>query len=419
MGSTSYWQADLASDGVSSGFETLSGTIETDVAIIGGGVTGVAAALWLARGGLRAAVLESRAIAAGASGRNGGFLLSGTSESYGAAVARFGRDRARRIWEFSTRNHALAREWVDALSSLGWRAGYAQHGSLRIAASESELAEIESGLPLMVEDGIRAERVTRADLPASLRDAYFGGVYYPTDGEVQPARFVTGIARLAANSGARIFENSAAIGIAHGDGRWTVQTPGGVVIASSVLLATNAWLPESGPLIDAEWLSQVITPTRGQMITTVPAAQGLFPCPCYADDGYQYWRQLPDGRLAVGGWRNMSFATEATSDETPAQEVQTHLDAFVHETLKLPELEIDRRWAGIMAFSRDGLPLVGRVPGSAAGCYISGGYTGHGNAYALYATQVIAALIQGHEHPAADLFDPSRFLASGEAPAEQ
>ena len=162
--------------------------------------------------------------------------------------------------------------------------------------------------------------------------------------------------------------------------------------------------------VGADWLGQVITPTRGQMITTAPIAERLFPCPCYADDGYQYWRQVPDGRLVIGGWRNRSFASEATGDETPGSEVQTHLDAFVHDTLKLSDLAIERRWAGIMAFSHDGLPLIGRVP-STSNCYVSGGYTGHGNAYALYATQLITTLIQGREHPAADLFDPRRFVA--------
>lgn len=413
MTSTSHWQVELSATAGALPIEPLTGSHDTDVAVIGAGITGVSAALWLARSGVRVVVLEGRTVAAGASGRNGGFLLSGTAESYSAAVARFGRERARRIWEFSVRNHEIARELVGELAAQGWETGYQQLGSLRIAASESELEEIQASLPLMAEDDLRVERVTRGELPACLRAAYFGGVRYPTDGEIQPARFVTGIAALAARAGAEIFQESPVTGLSADDDGWRVQTRDGSVHARRLLLATNAWLPTIGEYVGAEWLTRAIAPTRGQMLVTAPAPDRLFDCPCYADDGYQYWRQLADGRLAVGGWRNRSFETEATTDETARVEVQTHLDDFVHVTLGLADLPIEQRWAGIMAFSADGLPLIGRVPGVNE-CYIAGGYTGHGNAYALHATQVIAALMLGGDHPAADLFEPGRIAESAD-----
>lgn len=96
-------------------------------------------------------------------------------------------------------------------------------------------------------------------------------------------------------------------------------------------------------------------------------------------------------------------------DETPGGEVQRQLDAFVHETLHLPEIRITHHWAGIMAFSRDGLPLIGKLPGRPH-CYIAGGFTGHGNASALQAASIIRELVAGRTHPQADLFDPARFL---------
>jgi len=175
-----------------------------------------------------------------------------------------------------------------------------------------------------------------------------------------------------------------------------------------LVLATNAWLPEIGGLLGATWLSRCITPTRGQILATEPIEERIFPCPCSANEGYQYWRQLSDGRLVVGGWRNQSFATETTTNETPGEEVQRHLDAFVHETLDLKSVRVTHRWAGIMAFSADGLPLVGRLSGPQH-CYISGGYTGHGNASALQAARIISELVQGRTHPESDLFDPARF----------
>lgn len=408
MGNTSFWQAEcLVREPELLGGQ-LQGEHSADVAIVGGGITGTSLALWLAREGVRVALVESRRVAMGASGRNGGFLLAGTAETYSEAIARYGHERARRIWAFSVANHALAEQLVGEMEADGWPSGHRQTGSLRIACSQTELAEINASIPLLQADGWRAEAIGSDYLPERLRASYLGGAYYPLDGEIQPAQFVTGIARLARSAGAIFYEESPVEHLGAQQDSFVVHTSSGALHAHHLVLATNAWLPEVGAQLGVGWLASAITPTRGQMLTTAPVAERLFTCPCYADDGYQYWRQLEDGRLVVGGWRNYSLATEYSSDETPGHEVQQHLDAFVRETLLLPDVAIERRWAGIMAFSRDGLPLVGPLP-DVEHAYISGGYTGHGNAYALRSSRLIADAILGRAHPDADLFDPARF----------
>ncbi|HEX8034604.1 MAG TPA: FAD-binding oxidoreductase [Ktedonobacterales bacterium] len=409
MGSTSFWQAECLEREPGLVGEMLQGEQHADVAIIGAGITGTSLALWLAREGVRVSVVEARRVAAGASGRNGGFLLAGTAETYSEAIARYGHERARRTWAFSVANHALAEQLVAEMEAEGWPSGHRQTGSLRIACSQHELDEINASIPLLRADGWRAEAVGSDYLPERLRASYLGGAYYPLDGEIQPAQFVTGIARLARNAGATFYEESAVESLSTDAGDFAVQCATGTLHARGLVLATNAWLPDVGAQLDIGWLAGAITPTRGQVLTTAPVAERLFTCPCYADDGYQYWRQLEDGRLVVGGWRNHSLATEYTADETPGDEVQRHLDAFVRETLRLPDAAVERRWAGIMAFSRDGLPLVGPLPG-VEHAYIAGGYTGHGNAYALRASRVLADAVLGRTHPDADLFDPARFV---------
>jgi glycine/D-amino acid oxidase-like deaminating enzyme len=393
----------------------VRGVVEADVAIVGGGITGSATALWLAREGARVALVEGRRIAAGASGRNGGFLLSGTAETYAAAVKRYGREQTRRIWAFNVANHDAASELAAELMGRGWPCGFRRTGSLRIAACEAERAELDESLALLREDGWEAEPVTRGALPPSLRAAYVGATFYPRDGEIQPARFVRGIARLAEGAGATIYEDSPVTDVSPTGAGWAVRTAGGEVRAPKALLATNAWLPELGRRLGLAWLAGAVAPTRGQMLATSPVAERLFDCPCYADQGYQYWRQLPDGRLVVGGWRNASFATENSDDETPNPLVQDRLEDFVRSTLGLPDVQIEQRWAGIMAFSPDGLPLIGAIP-DLQGCYVAGGYTGHGNAYAIRAGRVVAALMLGRAHPDVGLFDPARF-APGDASA--
>jgi glycine/D-amino acid oxidase-like deaminating enzyme len=114
--------------------------------------------------------------------------------------------------------------------------------------------------------------------------------------------------------------------------------------------------------------------------------------------------------LIVGGWRSRSPETEFhTYDETPYVGIQRHLDAFVHESLDLPDVKIETRWAGIMAFTSDNLPLVGQFPG-VNNCYICGGYTGHGNAFAINCARLVSELAMGRTNRDAELFEVGRFL---------
>ena len=409
MGSTSLWQFEMKETGKAISTDPLQGTVDTEVAVIGAGITGTATALWLARAGIQVRVLETRSIAAGASGRNGGFIAYGTTALYSNTTQRYGREQARRLWAFTIQNHQFLKGFIDELEQSGWSCSYRRNGSMKLALNEPELEQVIESASLLNEDGWEVQVVHRNDLPMRLRNAYFGGAYYPANGEFHPVRFVTGLALLAQQAGSVFHSESQVIGISANEDGILLQTSGGTVHARTLVLATNAWLPELGALVGANWLSSCIFPTRGQIIATEPVSEQLFPCPCSADEGYQYWRQLPDGRLVVGGWRNRSFDTELqTYDETPNEEVQQHLDAFVHETLNLPQVNIANRWAGIMGFTADSLPLIGRLPG-VPNCFIAGGYTGHGNAFAIHAALLVSELVQGKMNPDMELFDPARF----------
>jgi gamma-glutamylputrescine oxidase len=409
VGSTSLWQEELKEKGKALSTATLKGMLDTEVAVIGAGITGVATALWLARAGVQVRVLEARSIAAGASGRNGGFISDGTTSSYATITQRYGREQARRLWAFTVRNHEFIKRFIDELEQCGWSCAYRRNGSLKFALNEPELEQIIESASLLNDDGWEVKVKQRDDLPVRLRNAYLGGAYYPANSEFHPAKFVTGLALLAQQAGAVLHDESPVIGISVSEDGVLLHTPGGRVNARTLVLATNAWLPELGTFVGANWLSNCITPTRGQIIATEPVSEQLFPCPCSADEGYQYWRQLSDGRLVAGGWRNRSFDTELqTYDETPNEGVQRHLDAFVHETLNLPQVGIANRWAGIMGFTADSLPLIGRLPG-VPNTYIAGGYTGHGNAFAIHAALLVSELVQGKMNPDVDLFDPARF----------
>ncbi len=408
--SLSFWQDDAQSR--QQHYAALAGPASAEVAIIGGGITGAACALWLARAGRRVILLEQETIAHGASGRNGGFLIAGTAETYERAIALYGRARARRLFTFSAANNQAVRDLAAELEQQGWATGYRRTGSLRLADSPAELAEVQTSLALLAEDGWPSETIDEVHLPARLCGHYLGGAYFPDDGELQPARFVLGLARLASQAGASIHERAPALSIQETGETVSIETPAGIVQAQTVIFAGNAWLGDLLRLLPeppARLAERAVTPTRGQMLATAPIEERLFDCPIYAHYGYQYWRQLQDGRLVIGGWRDHApDRDQHAPTQAPTDLVQGHLERFLFEVLKLPaETPITHRWAGLMAFTPDSLPVVGWAPGSRR-ILLCGGYTGHGNAMAVLCAQVAADLACGTPNTEAEIFRPER-----------
>ncbi len=382
----------------------LAGTVRTDVAILGGGLTGAAAAWYLRERGVEAAVVDRGPLAAGATGRNAGFLLAGTSQNYAMAARSHGRDRARRLWEISRDNHGLVRGLVEA---EGIDCRYARNGSYTLACSQNEAEALGKSARLLGEDGLRAEFLDDTDVARLFPGAGFkAGLFHPEDGEIHPVRFVRGLAAAAERRGARFFENTMVTGVEHGADRVALATPGGRLEASMLLLASNAWTPLLHPFFEG-----AITGVRGQMLATEPCPRRLLPAPVYADFGFEYFRQLPDGRLLVGGGRRAALDAELTYAERPTDPVQGAIESFFFSCFpEARSLKITHRWAGIMGFSCDELPSVGPVPGS-SNVYAAAGYHGHGLAFAVASARAVAEMItRGRSTLPDDLFRPARHL---------
>ena len=323
-------------------------------------------------------VLERDGIASAASGRNAGFILAGVVENYVAACRRFGDDVARRVWRVTVTNRALIR---DAAERHGIECDLAWNGSEQLAGDDEEWQEIRDSAPALRRDGVRI----RPD-EAERR------MVHEEDGEMHPVRFVRGLADAAEQLGARFHEGTAATRV-RAD---TVSTTRGNVRAGAVVSCTNAFTRHliAGARIE---------PVRGQMLATAPIAARVFPRPVYAHRGFRYWRQARDGRVLVGGWRNTASDVEVGEDARPTEGIQRHLDAFLVERgVRAP---VTHRWAGIMGFSHDGLPYIGK---RSSGDYMLAGFTGHGNAFAVAGGEIIASLITRGTHADADLFDPER-----------
>jgi gamma-glutamylputrescine oxidase len=349
-----------------------------EVAVIGGGVTGCSCALTLAEHGVRVRLHEAREIAAGASGRNGGFALRGATAPYDRARVGLGPDAARRVMELTERS-------LDRMEALAGDA-FRRVGSLRLAADEAERDELRREHDALLEDGFAVEWVD--ELAPPLDRLYHGAILHPPDGKLLPARGVRRLAARAAAAGAEVCEHDPV----------TVDGLDADVIVVAGDGFTSALLPE---------LAGIVRPTRGQVLATAPLAECLYERPHYARSGYDYWHQLPDGRLVIGGSRDASFETEATGVEETTALIQGRLDALV-EQLVGHRPQVTHRWAGIWGTTPDLMPLAGPVPGR-ENVWLAGGYSGHGNALGLACGDLVARAILGERHAELELFDPARF----------
>ncbi|HUQ16792.1 MAG TPA: FAD-dependent oxidoreductase [Candidatus Saccharimonadales bacterium] len=371
---TSFW---LDRDAARPGVGPLQGDARADVAIIGGGIAGIACALALVRSGASVIVLERDRVAVGASGRNAGFVLGGVAESFAAACRRYGAERALRIVQVTFNARALIRA---AITEAGIECDDRWDGSDQLAGDDLEWSELAASAARLSGHGVRVT----VD-PTERR------ITFPDDGCLDPVRFVRGLAAAAARGGARLHEGTAVTAVTS----QTVTTAGGSVIAGTVVLCTGGYTARLAPAR--------IRAVRGQMLATAPVEPGRYPRPTYANRGYRYWRQAADGSVLVGGWRDLAPETEIGEDDATSPAIQDALDQWLRsEGITAP---VTHRWGGTMDFSHDGLPYIGR---RADGLYLCGGFTGHGNGFAMAAAQILAAVVKTGHHPDADLFDPER-----------
>jgi glycine/D-amino acid oxidase-like deaminating enzyme len=196
------------------------------------------------------------------------------------------------------------------------------------------------------------------------------------------------LARRAAEAGADIREHDAA----------TVDE----LDADVVVVAGDGFIPSLLPE-----LASVVTTTRGQVLATEPLAELRYERPHYARGGYDYWHQLPDRRLVIGGQRDASFATELSDAMETSELIQERLESLVEELLGYRP-SVTHRWAGLWGTTPDLVPLVGEVPGRES-VWVAGGYSGHGNALGLACGDLVARAILGESPRELELFASDRF----------
>lgn len=395
-GDPSWWLTEaLAAEGNIAPAPALSGRIEADVAIVGGGFTGLWTALALKerRPDLKIALIEAKICGAGASGKNGGKVhgywasVTGLSASIGPdaalAVARAGTVAQDGIRKFAT---APGRD-------VWWR----EEGNVRVAASAAQEPGIATHMATVrkLDIGDTARALSQVEVAQYASSPVFRGGLFMTEGaNVQPARLARALRKAALEQGVAIYENTAMSGLDVGTPN-RVRTPRGEIIARDVVLATNTALAK-----DAD-IKPFVTVFSSYALMTEPAGEALERMNWRGSHGMSdmrmfvhYFRKTADDRMLMGsGSGPISFNGNAV-DPALTQDMASGARAARGLKRLLPEVAkagIAKIWGGGIDIASDRLPFFRTRPNSRV--HIAAGYSGHGVNPTYIGGQCLASLV--------------------------
>jgi glycine/D-amino acid oxidase-like deaminating enzyme len=361
-----------------------------DVAIVGGGYTGVAAARKLALQGARAVLLEARTLGWGASSRNGGIVHPGFKWGPPSLIKRYGADPARAIY-------AESLEAVELVFGLirdgGIDAELRPNGWLELAWAPSHAAEFPSEAAALNDFGARARVVEKDALRSEIgTDAYHGGLAIDPGGVLHPGKWFAGLVGMAERAGADLHEETAVRSVRRqADGRFVVETARGAILARDVLVATNGYTDGAVPSVRRR-----LVPIGSYIIATEPLpedlAHELSPTGrAYFDtkNFLSYWHVSADRRLVFGG--RVSFLP-TTVDRTARLLHRRMLE--IHP--QVADYRVEYSWGGKVAMSLDRMPHIGRL----GGVMHAVGYSGTGVLMSTYLGTRAAEWLGGGPAPA-------------------
>jgi gamma-glutamylputrescine oxidase len=361
----------------------LGGSVRADICVIGGGFTGLAAALAAAEAGYRVILLESERIGFGASGRNGGQLIPGLRWTMAEIEQALGADRATAIFglvaQAQQRVRArIATHAIDCALKPGHLAAAYKPAHFDAMRRDAEFLARRFGYE-------SPQVVMPADMGRHVNNArYHGGIYDPEGGHFHPLNYALGLADAAIKAGVHLYEHSRATAIEDGAGV-TVKTAHGSVRADHAIVACDSW---TGAILPA--LDRFTVPIMNYNIATAPLgemADQLLPSDAAIADSrfvLNYFRLSADKRMIFGGG-------ERYRAKPPAD-----IAAFVGRYMvKLfPDLRgvpVDHAWGGAVSVTANRLPHIGRI----GRIFFAHGFSGHGALMTTLAGECIAEALHG------------------------
>ena len=384
----SWWLGEATTAGAGEPAAPLHGELEVDVAIVGGGYTGLWTALALKERdpSVRVAVLEAHEVGVGPSGRNGGFL-HGYWSSLPSLRAAFGDEAALTVAR-------AADGAIPAVRALGEDVWLREAGMLKIAATPAEDASLAQAVATARELGVPEEAVPLSadEVAARIRSPRFrAGVLYRDGATVQPARLALALKRAAVRAGVEVFERTPVTGVWNG----VLETPVDLVWAEEIVLALNAWAT-GWPLAARQ------TTFGSAVVLTEPVPELLEEIGWTGGEAVvdgrmflHYFRTTPDGRVLMGsGSGRLEPGGRVGAEVLDDRAAQSRAHAGLGSLLPaLADAPIAARWSGPIDVAADKLPRFGTVAGTRI--HYGAGYSGNGVGPSRLGGQILASLALG------------------------
>lgn len=376
------------------GWPVLTDDIDADVAVIGGGFTGISAALHLAKSGASVVVLEAETPGWGASGRNGGFCCLGGSKLTSATMRRRFGDQATKTYEAG--EIAAVSLVRDLLDTFKIDADTHSRGETQLAHSPQAMKRMRATAEVMARDGENVEFLEQDQLAGQgLNGPFYGALTTQIGFALNPRKYLFQLAQVAQLAGAQLFQQSAAIKVTQQNNSHVVTTSRGRVVAKQVIIATNGYSSEDLP----PWLAGRYMPTQSTVMVTRPLSkselhsQGWFSDQMAYDSRnlLHYFRLMPDRRFLFGmrGGLLSSARSETAIRRRLRRDFEQMFPAW-------RAVETTHSWSGMVCLARNLVPFVGPVPGT-KGQFAGLCYHGNGVAMGTYAGRLLCDLALGRK----------------------
>jgi glycine/D-amino acid oxidase-like deaminating enzyme len=378
--------------------QPLRGEVSVDVAVIGGGLTGMATALALKERdrSLKVALLEAQTVGYGASGRNGSFAMTVVGLGFGTTAMLRGKDFLREAHRYMERCVDELERFIDTsrIECEKTRPGF-----LRVATTPSYVKRLRKQVELMSSLGFEGISWIDAGQTRAMVDSerYLGAMREERLVLINPARLVREEKRLAVAQGVQVYEHSPVLALANNDGIHRLLTPAGSVSALKLVFATNAYSHLFAPLARKQ------VPAFTYMIATAPLTDAqLAPIGWHGGEGIEdarnlihYYRLTADRRIVLGGGP-VGLTANGSLDRDRDEQAFRHLEAHLRWLWPhLTDVEISHRWGGPFSVTLDLTPALGYLGEDRTAVYALG-CIGHGVSMSYLNGQVLAELLLGH-----------------------